>query len=98
MARLFQYVEGDKIGEVKIEGNYIKIQDVDYPAFDDDGIVLSVIKDIYIKSSNAPENAFQLKMLGKCRVIGPFQSHKTAETVINKINGYCSRIKAKGEI
>ena len=98
MARLFQYVEGDKIGEVKIEGNYIKIQDVDYPAFDDEGLVVSVIKDSYIKSLKLPENSFKLKMLGKCRVIGPFKSHKTAEAIINKINGYCSRLKAKGEI
>lgn len=97
MARLFQYVEGDKIGDYKIEDNYIKIQDVDLPAFDDDGLVFGAIKNNYIDISHLPESAFQLKMLGKCRVIGPFHSIKTAESIINKINGYCSRLKAKGE-
>ena len=70
-------------------------QIVDDIAFDIEGMVIDKIKRNYLKMSHVPEDAFQLKIIGKCRVIGPFANSKMAESIIKKINGYCSSKKSK---
>jgi hypothetical protein len=97
MARKFHCTE-----LLDTNNTYIKLQfdqdhNDDTPVIDaSTNSIINEIKRGYIIHKLATEESFQIKVSEKnAKFIGPFPE-PLAEAIITRINGFCSRVKAKG--